>query len=85
MKPSDPRPKSSQILVCVKDLYRPIPSHPQSNISKVTLSSFRFKLLNFRPPRSLSPYKEKKPKTNSVSCYVNKNAGLIIKMFQKTD
>jgi hypothetical protein len=86
------RPKSSQISVCVKDLYRPIQHQFQENSPK----PFRFKILNFKAiaksisklSKSIEKYQSTQTdsrnispiKTDSFSFNIHQPQGLIIKI-----
>ena len=78
------RPRSSQLTVCVKDLYRPTCRQPQNSVKKNYFNLYRFKLLNVKQTsRSISP---KTPKFRSDNyCSISEQRrpeGLFIKVMQ---
>lgn len=75
------RPRTSQLTVCVKDLYRPLERQIQLSGRKNYFYSYRLKLLNIRESaRSFSPITPKI--INCSMLEVKKPEGMIIKMMQ---
>ena len=63
------RPRSSQLTICVKDLYRPIVRQSASAMKRPCLNPYGFKLLK-KSGKSASPLKISISKSNS-SCSNN--------------
>ena len=80
------RPRSSQLTICVKDLYRPIVRQSASAMKRPCLNPYGFKLLK-KSGKSASPLKISISKSNS-SCsnnYKPNAKALLIRMLQNPE